>query len=149
MRRCWSQIRNGDGMLNIDETLLALHEQYYADGAVGYEAVEGQWGLSIAKLWGDKSGSYGYYYNDQMAMGLTDPVTDGGRVKAWIYQDQTGYSDLYTWFDMPALETKPDKTVSLTLQASAWSDTGGGHDHRAGVRRRDLRAADRADRYDG
>lgn len=117
--------RNGDGMLNIDETLLALHEQYYADGAAGYEAVEGQWGLSIAKLWGDKSGSYGYYYNDQMAMGLTDPVTDGGRVKAWIYQDQTGYSDLYTWFDMPALETKPDKTVSLTLQASAWSDTEG------------------------
>lgn len=58
-------------------------------------------------------------------MGLTDPVTDGGRVKAWIYQDQTGYSDLYTWFDMPALETKPDKTVSLTLQASAWSDTEG------------------------
>jgi hypothetical protein len=112
--------RNQDGALDLDETLYAFHEQYYADGAAGYAAGDQGYGLSLLRLWGDESGAFGYYCNNTAAVSLAQTVSNGDRVKAWIYADQQNWSDLYTWFDAPNVETKAGAAVTLTLHGSTW-----------------------------
>ena len=64
---------DGDGKLTIDEALTAAHEKFYEGGAeAGYKSSVGQYGLGLDKLWGtENGGSYGYYLNNTMSMGLT------------------------------------------------------------------------------
>ena len=107
--------RNGDGKVNIDETLLAAHEAYYSSGAEGYSSYTGPYGLSLGKLWGDASGAFGYYVNDASAWSLDDTVADGDRLTAFVYQDKTGWSDSYTYFAQPTITTGQSGTVELTL----------------------------------
>ena len=96
---------DGDGALTINDALIAAHTAYYTDGADGYAAANGDYGLAITKLWGvENGGSYGYYVNNAASMGLSDPVKDGDRLYAFIYTDTTAFSDMYTFFDKAAAD---------------------------------------------
>ena len=110
---------DGDGKYTIDETLYAAHEQCYGGGAAaGYSSSQSDWGLSLTKLWGvANGGSYGYYHNDQMAMGLSDEVKDGDYLSAFIYGDTTGFSDKYSYFDVKDAEIGEQGNITLTLTA--------------------------------
>ena len=93
---------NGDGAYNIDEVLKAAHKQFGKEE--DYASAETQWGLGITKLWGDESGAFGYYVDNVSAMGLSDPVVDGQRVVAFVYADQTYWSDAYCFVESAVAE---------------------------------------------
>ncbi|MBQ7717836.1 MAG: S-layer homology domain-containing protein, partial [Clostridia bacterium] len=106
---------------NIDDILKAAHEQY-ADVGHGYSSANGDWGLSIIKLWGDESGAFGYWQNDNSAWSLGDKVADGDFVSAFVYKDQIGWSDAYTKFAEPLVTAPAKSRITLTLQKYDWSD---------------------------
>lgn len=111
------QDRDGDGKFTIDEALYAAHEAKYAGGAAaGYESGMSSWGLSLKKLWGVANGGlYGYYVNNISSMGLGDTVQEGDSIKAFVYQDPTGYSDKYSYFDKEKLSVNQNEEISLCL----------------------------------
>ena len=105
---------DGDGALTINDALIAAHTAYYTDGADGYAAANGDYGLAITKLWGvENGGSYGYYVNNAASMGLSDPVKDGDRLYAFIYTDTTAFSDMYTFFDKAAADVSENGTLTF------------------------------------
>lgn len=112
---------DADGALTINETLYAAHEAVYEGGAAaGYASAMSGWGLSITKLWGDTSGSYGYYVNNASAWSLVDPVKDGDTVYAFVYADQTAWSDVYCFFDKKSVEAAAGEEVVLTLSYNGY-----------------------------
>ena len=113
-----------DGALTVNDALYCAHEQYYEGGAVkGYNSYTGQYGLSLGKLWGEEnSGSLGYYLNNQMAMGLADPVKDGDFLYAWAYQDAKNWSDSYSFFDKNNVKANSYDTVEVTYTYSSGFD---------------------------
>lgn len=107
---------NEDGKLDIDEALYAAHEKCYEGGAaVGYASEETQWGLGITKLWGDESGNYGYYLNDDMAWNLSDAVSAGNYLVAWIYKDAETWSDSYSFFDARSYNATAEAAFTVKL----------------------------------
>lgn len=114
--------RNDDGIFDIDEVLYSAHEAKYEGGAAaGYASANSTWGLSINKLWGvANGGSYGYYVNNGMAMGLSDEVKDGDHVYAYIYTDTTTFSDTYCWFDISEKTVNVGDEITLTLTYNSY-----------------------------
>ena len=112
---------DGDGALTINDALIVAHDLYYSQEAKGgYEAVNSDYGLSINKLWGvENGGSYGYYLNNASAWSLSDPVSDGDHLNAFIYTDLTAWSDTYCYFDQYDYTTS-DGEVTLTLNAASF-----------------------------
>lgn len=110
-----------DGALTIADALYLAHEAVFEGGAeAGFSAVMGDYGLMIAKLWGvENGGSYGYYVNNAMAMGLADPVQDGDQVNAYVYTDTVSFSDAYCFFDV---FTAAAGDVTLTLSAAGFDE---------------------------
>lgn len=108
---------DGDNVLTINDALYAAHEQFYPGGAAaGYATKETQYGLSMDKLWGAANGgSYGYYVNNASAWSMTDPVSSGDHLAAFVYTDLTAWSDMFTFFDtfMQDIEAG-DVTVTLS-----------------------------------
>lgn len=104
---------NDDGKIDIDETFKAMHETYCPGG---FESSVGQYGLSVNKLWGDTSGSFGYYVNNNSAWSLADEVKTGDSVKGFIYKDGTTWSDQYSWFDVNKCNAAVGKDVTLSLK---------------------------------
>lgn len=119
--------RDGDGKFSIDEALYAAHEAKYSGGAAaGYASVGSEWGLSLQKLWGvENGGSYGYYVNRNMAMGLTDEVKDGDYIAAFVYTDTTAWSDVFCFFDQDKVACEAGEEVTLTLSQYQWDMTTG------------------------
>ena len=105
---------NADGKIDIDETFKAMHETYCPGG---FESSVGQYGLSVDKLWGDTSGSFGYYVNNNSAWSLADEVKTGDSVKGFIYKDGIKWSDQYSWFDVNKCNAAVGKEVTLSLKA--------------------------------
>lgn len=103
-----------DGKNTIDELLKAAHEQYAPNKANDYASADLGYGLSITKLWGDESMSYGYYLNNAMAWSASDPVAENDYVCAFVYKDASGFSDVYAWFDKYIAE---GGDVTLNLKA--------------------------------
>ncbi len=114
--------RNSDGVLTIDEALFAAHEAKYEGGAAaGYESyTHEQYGLSLKKLWGDTSGSFGYYVNNASAWSLADAVKDGDYVNAFVYADGTTWSDKYCFFDKNTVAGTEGETLTLTLSYAGY-----------------------------
>ncbi len=106
-----------DGALTINDTLIAAHNACFEGGSEsGFAAVETAYGLSITRLWGvENGGSYGYYLNNSLAMGLLDPVGEGDHLYAFTYADLTAWSDTYSFFAEDALEVEAGETVTLSL----------------------------------
>ena len=110
---------DADGAITISDALYAAHEKAYEGGAAaGYSSYTGEYGLSLGTLWGDNSGSFGYYLNDASAWSLADTIKAGDHIKAYIYQDTTAWSDTYCYFDTTSKELGEDN-MSLTLTLSA------------------------------
>ena len=109
---------DASGAFDVNEVLYAAHEAFYTGGAAaGYAVAESEWGLGITKLWGDESGSFGYYKNNAMCWGLTDPVVAWDTVSAFVYADQTAWSDAYAYFDR--FEYTPIAGISFDVKLMA------------------------------
>lgn len=115
---------DSDGKLTINDALYCAHEAKFEGGAaVGYASASSDWGLSLTKLWGvENGGSYGYYVNNALAMGLTDPVKDGDLINAFVYTDLTAWSDKYCYFDMATASVTAGDELTLTLKAIGYDD---------------------------
>lgn len=112
---------DGDGVLTVNDALYAVHEAKYEGGAAaGYSAYTGDYGLSIGKLWGDESGSYGYQVNNASAWSLANPVEEGDYIYAYVYSDQTAWSDAYSYFDVCTVSSTVNGEITLTLSASGY-----------------------------
>ncbi len=113
------------GDINIDEVMVAAHEEFYNGGAAaGYASSVGQWGLGMDMLWGDTSYAFGYYVNNASAWSLADPVVDGDHVQAFVYEDPQYYSDAYSYFDRLSADAA-DGSVILTLKSTAYDMNSG------------------------
>ena len=113
---------DGDGGFNVDEVLKCAHDQLYPGGAeAGYASSVGDWGLGMDMLWGDTSYAFGYYVDNTMAWGLSDPVQPGGSVYAYVYTDKEYYSDIYSYFDKTDAVAE-DGTLTLTLYAGSFDE---------------------------
>lgn len=106
-----------DGILTIHEALYAAHEAFYPGGAAaGYAASSTPlWGLSVSTLWGDTSGDFSYYRNNQSAWNLEDTIAEGDYISAFVYKDGNDYSDLYCWFDENTVSVNGGEAITLTL----------------------------------
>ena len=116
---------DGDGALTINDALFIAHENNFEGGAeAGYASSEGQYGLFLTKLWGtENGGSYGYYLNDKAASSLGDKVSDGDFISAYVYQDTTGFSDKYTFFDQKAAKAESyTEGITLTLYSVVFDE---------------------------
>ncbi|MBE7022143.1 MAG: DUF4430 domain-containing protein [Ruminococcaceae bacterium] len=109
----------------IDDAFTALHDTYYIDGANGYRTTQMDWGTSITRFWGVESDYVSYYNNNNYAMGLTDPVEDGAHLVFWFYQDTSGWSDAYTFFDKTTASVASGDVLNLTLMQEGNSPLSG------------------------
>lgn len=108
--------------VDVSEVLYAAHEAYYEGGAAaGYASETTAWGLSLTKLWGDTSGSFGYWLNNDSCWSLGDTVKDGDQLKAFVYKDAVGWSDIYTFFENAEYNAKTGEEVTLTLKQSVYN----------------------------
>ncbi len=115
---------DGDGKITVNDALYALHEAKYQGGAekgYSYYKTE-QYGLSIGTLWGDSSGCFGYYINDNSAWSLEDEVKNGDRVYAFVYSDTEYWSDSYTFFDKVSVSAVAGNEFELTLFKSGYDE---------------------------
>lgn len=111
-----------DGALTVNDALYAAHEAKYQGGAeagYSYYSTE-QYGLSIGTLWGDTSGSFGYYINNASAWSLSDTIEDGDHVYAFVYADATTWSDSYSFFDKNTVTADSGSEITLTLSAAGY-----------------------------
>ena len=114
---------DGDGAYTVNDVLYAAHDAAYEGGvAAGYATADTQWGLSIAKLWGDESGNFGYWLNNASCWSLTDPVAEGDYVVAFVYYDGTNYSDAYSYFTEDSYTVAAGEALSVELQAVSGYD---------------------------
>lgn len=112
---------NSDGIINVDEVLVATHEKYYEGGAAeGYLTADYGYGLSIVKLWGDTSGCFGYWNNNASCWSLDDEVKDGAYIKAFIYKDKNNWSDKYTTFEKNYYSSKVGEKVTVKLLGAGY-----------------------------
>lgn len=103
---------DGDGVVTLDELLQTASA---AEG-VGYASADSTYGLAITELWGDKSGSYGYYVNnDFISSNLSSEVKEGDEAYVYSFQDPTGWSDAYSFFDQSSAAIKAGESVDLVL----------------------------------
>ena len=109
---------DSDGKLTVNDALYIVHENKFTGGAsAGYKSSVGQYGLQLDKLWGvENGGSYGFYINDKMSLGLADEIKSNDQIQAFIYSDTKSYSDSYSFFNAKKGEdTARDSEISLEL----------------------------------
>lgn len=114
-----------DGSITVKDAIICAHTAFYEGGAeAGFAVEKTTYGDSIVKLWGVENGySYGFYIDNQMAMSLTDPISEGQLVDVFSYVDAEGASDQYTWFDAPLYTGKgEDETYTATLNGLAFDE---------------------------
>lgn len=109
--------RNGDGTVDVNEVLYAAHEKYFDGGAAGYETADGDYGAYITKLWGVESTNLGYFVDNKMAMGLSEPVAEGGHVYAYINANSYPDNDAYSYFENPTVKTSSYAKTTVKLIA--------------------------------
>ena len=114
---------DNDGVLTINDALIETHKQFAPNGVDDYAYEQSQWGLSVAKLWGDTSYEFGYYLNDEMAMSAGDPIDEGDDLYAWVYKKAYPDSEAYSYFDEKEIEGVEGEEVELLLNYnSGWDE---------------------------
>ncbi len=112
---------DGDGALTVADALYLAHEEEYNGGAAaGYASEMTDYGLSLAKLWGDESGSFGYTVNNISCMSLADQIKAGDHIVAYVYTDTVAWSDTYCYFDKAELDIKENTQFTLTLTMNTY-----------------------------
>ena len=107
---------DGDGLLTINDALYCAHQQKYQGGAeAGFASSPSSYGITLEKLWGDTSGAFGYYLNNESPQSLLDTVVNGDTISAFIYQDTFGWSDCYSYFDKNAVTVTEGDALMLNL----------------------------------
>ena len=107
---------NGNGFTDIDDALYCIHKKH----SKAYKSENTDYGPAIACLWGDESGSYGYYLNDKLVMtNLNEKINDGDYIAAYVFRDTAGYSDSYAYFDKKTIRQNigNDKEYTFSLTA--------------------------------
>ena len=105
-----------DGIISINDALYCAHQQKYQGGAeAGFASSPSSYGITLEKLWGDTSGAFGYYLNNESPQSLLDTVVDGDTITAFIYQDTFGWSDCYSDFDKNAVTVTEGDALMLNL----------------------------------
>lgn len=112
---------NENGKLDIDDVLQVGHA-IYGDDTYSYASARGDYGLSITKLWGDTSGAFGYCVNTTVPMSLEEEVKAGDDVYAYVYQDKTGYTDAFSYFNERHISVTAGDTVTLTLSKLGYGE---------------------------
>ena len=99
----------------LEDAIIAAHAAYCPEGAEGWEVTEGDWGLSMSKIWGKYDGVGGWYLNGVMPMDQSWNITaqDGDYVDLVLYRED--WSDSYAQFDKRTAEAKAGKALTLTL----------------------------------
>ena len=114
---------NGDGTVDVDEVIREAHERFYEGGREsGYATYDGGYGTAIAKFWGDESGAYGYWRNDDTVWNLEDPVAEGDRLTVFIYKDSAGFSDSYAYFTEKEITIKAGESERFTLMNAGYDE---------------------------
>ena len=113
-----------DGVLTINDALYTAHEVFYDGGAAaGYATSVSEYGLGLTKLWGTANGgSYGYYLNNVSAWALTDPVSSGDYLAAFVYTDFLGWSDHYSYFDNLFYVCRVGETLTFTYYEAGYDE---------------------------
>ncbi len=113
---------DADGALTINDAFYIAHEEHYSGGAeAGFASAETEYGVSLNKLWGvENGGAYGYYKNNESAMSLSDTVADGDYITAYAFSDLSGWSDVYSWFDIDSAELDTGAEMALTLSYAGY-----------------------------
>ena len=105
-----------NGILSINDALYCAHQQKYQGGAeAGFASSPSSYGITLEKLWGDTSGAFGYYLNNESPQSLLDTVVDGDTITAFIYQDTFGWSDCYSYFDKNTVTVTEGDALMLNL----------------------------------
>ena len=114
---------SGKTSYTLDDALKAAHDEYY-DGSDGYASAVGDYGLSLIKLWGDESGMFGYQMNcgTVSVMGLTQPVSDGDYIDAYINESAYPDNEAYAHFGKNTAFAGVGKPLTLTLLSAAGYD---------------------------
>ena len=114
---------DGKSSYTIDDVLNAAHNLYY-DGTDGYASSVGDYGLSLTKLWGDTSGLFGYQMNcgTVNVMGLTQPVSDGDYIDAYINESAYPNNEAYAHFGKNTAFAGVGKSLTLTLSSATGYD---------------------------
>lgn len=108
--------RDGDGLYSLHEALAAAHEQYAPNGGADYAGENGDYGVSVTRLWGVDTGAVGFYRNDAITGSVGDEILDSGdRVTAFIYKDQDAWSDRFAYFTKERLTTAVGQEIQLDL----------------------------------
>ena len=112
---------NNNGFFDVDDALYAAHEAGYNGGAAaGYASEVTQYGLGIAKLWGDTSYCYGYWLNNASCWSLEDVVAEGNHLVAFVYTDGTNWSDAYTKFEKFDYTATAGQTLAVKLDKAGY-----------------------------
>lgn len=109
----------------IADALEAVHDECFKGGAeVGYAAAETQYGLGLSKLWGDESGNFAYQVNrgSVSVWGLSDVISDGDEIDAYILQSYYPDSEDYAAFGEAAAEGTAGKPITLQLYSSSFDE---------------------------
>ena len=114
--------KDGDSAITLNDALICAHDKSYNGGAdAGYAYSVGPYGLGIDKLWGDTSYNFGYYLNNAPAFGLTDPISDGDHVYAFVYKN-SDFSDQYAFFDKNTVNANKGDEITLTLFSAGYDE---------------------------
>lgn len=107
-----------NGSISYDEAMTATHKEYYEGADAGYKATN-DW---CSELWGETKGVGSFYRNNaSLPNGVnTDTVADGDYLMAFVYADQSTWSDAYSYFDQTSVSVETGERVSLTLKKTSW-----------------------------
>lgn len=108
---------SGKDEYTIDDVFLKVHEEYYIDGASGYQTSMSDWGLGVDMLWGDTSYNFGYQVNggSVSVMGPDHKLSDGDYIDAVIYKNMYPDTEGYAVFDKYNGEAMVGEEYELTL----------------------------------
>ena len=110
-------LTNWSVKLSGDDTIGSVLKAVHTELGKKYETATGDYGEYITCLWGvENGGSYGYYLNDKMAMGLTDKVSNGDVLVAYVFSDTVAFSDAYSYFTEKSVTKKAGGELTLTLK---------------------------------
>ncbi len=116
---------SGQTSYTIDDVLSRAHALYHPDGAEAYAtSYSEEWGLGIAKLWGDTSYNFGYQVNGgrESVMGPSHEVESGDSIDACIYKNLYPETESYARFESAVEEGYTEKEISLSLSYASGYD---------------------------
>ena len=116
----------GQDAYTVNDAFAAVHDQYYSGGAAGYvteySATYGSY--SITGFWGEKTNyNCGYYVNDSMANGVSDPISNGDDISFFLYLGTYGTTmESYSFFTQKTATATTDY-VDLQLKSAGFDES--------------------------